>query len=421
MKEIIEIGLGACGINLASSYYSQINEEHNLLSPEKKFSNEQVVHFYESANKTPIPRFIFADFDPLSIDKLLTNPNALLYNQDNLLSGKSTTNGLFPIGFSNGSDIFCQIQDVIRKEAERCESLQGFIINHSLSGGTGSGLTSLLLEHISCDYIACLINNTIIPTTQKNRIFGETALSYYNSILGFHKLIYSSSLSVLSDNLSLTKMSEKLINNEGSFKTLNKSISKVMSALTSGSRFTGLMPLSLPKILTNAIPFPRIHFFASSFFEDSYNKPNFIYSCKKNIFKNKDSLFAFDGYTMSIINSFILFRGSNFTSSEFEDFNKGSITTASEFINNRTIGHSNHVDKQNTKEAAYFNSGKFIGEYLNELLIIFQKQFRKKSFLHWYTSLGMDEMEFVEAESNISDQINEYSYNCNLIEEGDEE
>ena len=34
--------------------------------------------------------------------------------------------------------------------------------------------------------------------------------------------------------------------------------------------------------------------------------------------------------------------------------------------------------------------------------------FRRKAFLHWYTALGMDEMEFTEAESNLNDLVSEY-------------
>lgn len=34
--------------------------------------------------------------------------------------------------------------------------------------------------------------------------------------------------------------------------------------------------------------------------------------------------------------------------------------------------------------------------------------FKKKSYIHWYTKNGMDEMEFVEAESNMNDLISEY-------------
>ena len=31
-----------------------------------------------------------------------------------------------------------------------------------------------------------------------------------------------------------------------------------------------------------------------------------------------------------------------------------------------------------------------------------------KAFLHWYTSEGMDEMEFTEADSNMADLVSEY-------------
>jgi hypothetical protein len=38
------------------------------------------------------------------------------------------------------------VLDVIRKEAEHADCLQGFQMSHSLGGGTGSGLGSLLLS-----------------------------------------------------------------------------------------------------------------------------------------------------------------------------------------------------------------------------------------------------------------------------------
>lgn len=34
--------------------------------------------------------------------------------------------------------------------------------------------------------------------------------------------------------------------------------------------------------------------------------------------------------------------------------------------------------------------------------------YKRKAFVHWYTEEGMDEMEFVEAEKNTNDLINEY-------------
>jgi cell division GTPase FtsZ len=42
--------------------------------------------------------------------------------------------------------------DRIRKLADQCTGLQGFLIFHSFGGGTGSGFTSLLMERLSVDY-----------------------------------------------------------------------------------------------------------------------------------------------------------------------------------------------------------------------------------------------------------------------------
>ena len=38
----------------------------------------------------------------------------------------------------------------------------------------------------------------------------------------------------------------------------------------------------------------------------------------------------------------------------------------------------------------------------------FTAMYRRKAFLHWYTGEGMDEAEFTESESNMSDMISEY-------------
>jgi hypothetical protein len=44
------------------------------------------------------------------------------------------------------------VLDRIRKLADQCTGLQGFLIFHSFGGGTGSGFTSLLMERLYVDY-----------------------------------------------------------------------------------------------------------------------------------------------------------------------------------------------------------------------------------------------------------------------------
>lgn len=45
--------------------------------------------------------------------------------------------------------------------------------------------------------------------------------------------------------------------------------------------------------------------------------------------------------------------------------------------------------------------------------------FRCRAFLHWYTGEGMDEMEFIEANSNIKDLISEYQQYQDMSDDED--
>lgn len=57
--------------------------------------------------------------------------------------------------------------DRVRKLADNCTGLQGFLVFNAVGGGTGSGLGSLLLERLSVDYgKKSKLGFTIYPSPQ---------------------------------------------------------------------------------------------------------------------------------------------------------------------------------------------------------------------------------------------------------------
>ncbi len=54
--------------------------------------------------------------------------------------------------YTEGAELVDSVLDVVRKEAEGCDCLQGFQITHSLGGGTGSGMGTLLISKIREEY-----------------------------------------------------------------------------------------------------------------------------------------------------------------------------------------------------------------------------------------------------------------------------
>merc|ERR1712000_602855 len=76
-----------------------------------------------------------------------------LYHPQQLITGKEDAANNYARGhYTIGRDLVDVTLDRIRKLADQCTGLQGFLIFHSVGGGTGSGFGSLLLERLSVDY-----------------------------------------------------------------------------------------------------------------------------------------------------------------------------------------------------------------------------------------------------------------------------
>ncbi len=87
------------------------------------------------------------------IDEVRTGTYRQLFHPEQLISGKEDAANNFARGhYTIGKEIVDLCLDRIRKLADNCTGLQGFLVFNAVGGGTGSGLGSLLLERLSVDY-----------------------------------------------------------------------------------------------------------------------------------------------------------------------------------------------------------------------------------------------------------------------------
>ena len=87
--------------------------------------------------------------------------------------------------------------DSIRRVADNCSSLQGFLIFHSFGGGTGSGFGALLLECLSTDYgKKSKLEFAVYPAPRVSTAVVEP----YNAVLSTHSTIENSDCTFLVDN-----------------------------------------------------------------------------------------------------------------------------------------------------------------------------------------------------------------------------
>merc|ERR1711861_40901 len=138
-------------------------------------------------------------------------------------------------------------------EAEGCDCLQGFQLVHSLGGGTGSGMGTLLISKVREEYPDRIMETfSIIPSPKVS----DTVVEPYNAVLSFHQLVENADEVMMMDNEALYDIC---------FRTLNHLVSAAMSAVTCCIRFPGQLNCDLRKIAVNMIPFPRLHFFMTGF------------------------------------------------------------------------------------------------------------------------------------------------------------
>jgi len=87
------------------------------------------------------------------VDEVRTGTYRQLFHPEQLITGKEDAANNYARGhYTVGKEIIDLVLDRIRKLADQCTGLQGFLIFHSFGGGTGSGFASLLMERLSTDY-----------------------------------------------------------------------------------------------------------------------------------------------------------------------------------------------------------------------------------------------------------------------------
>ncbi len=93
------------------------------------------------------------DLDPGTMDSIRAGPFGQLFRPDNFVFGQTSAGNNWAKGYyTEGAELIDSVLDVVRKEAEECDCLQGFQMMHSLGGGTGSGMGTLLISKVREEY-----------------------------------------------------------------------------------------------------------------------------------------------------------------------------------------------------------------------------------------------------------------------------
>jgi tubulin gamma len=203
---------------------------------------------------------------PQVINGIQTGPYKNIYNPENFYihSGGTGAGNNWAAGYSMGETVQEEVMDMIDREADGSDSLEGFMLLHSIAGGTGSGLGSYLLERLNDRFPKKLIQTySVFPDTVQS---GDVVVQPYNSLLSMKRLTQQADSVIVLDNGALSRIAADTLHvQEPSFQQTNQLVSTVMSASTTTLRYPGYMHNDLVGIVASLIPTPRCHFLQTSY------------------------------------------------------------------------------------------------------------------------------------------------------------
>jgi len=374
------------------------------------------VYYHEGMEGRYVPRAVLTDLEPGTMDAIRAGPYGNLFRPDNFVFGQSGAGNNWAKGhYTEGAELVDSVMEVIRKEAESCDVLQGFQLTHSMGGGTGSGMGTLLVSKIKEEYPDRILSTySVIPSPKVS----DTVVEPYNATLSIHQLVENADQCFALDNEALYDICFRTLKlSNPTYGDLNQLIANAIAGTTCSLRFPGQLNCDLRKLAVNMIPFPRLHFFLVGFAPlTAAHSQSFrvlsVPELTQQAFDAKNMMCAADPRHGRYLTCAMMFRG-KMSSKEVDDQMLQMVSKNSsyfvEWIPNNLKASICDIPPQGLKMSSVFiGNSTAIQEAWKRVADQFTVMFRRKAFLHWYTGEGMDEMEFTEAESNLNDLVSEY-------------
>ncbi|KAG2619133.1 hypothetical protein PVAP13_3NG140822 [Panicum virgatum] len=397
MRECISIHIGQAGIQVGNACWELYCLEHGI-QPDGQMPSDKTVgggddafntFFSETGAGKHVPRAVFVDLEPTVIDEVRTGTYRQLFHPEQLISGKEDAANNFARGhYTIGKEIVDLCLDRIRKLADNCTGLQGFLVFNAVGGGTGSGLGSLLLERLSVDYgKKSKLGFTVYPSPQVS----TSVVEPYNSVLSTHSLLEHTDVAILLDN----------------------------------------------EFQTNLVPYPRIHFMLSSYApvisaEKAYHEQLSVAEITNSAFEPSSMMAKCDPRHGKYMACCLMYRGDVVP----KDVNAAVATIKTkrtiQFVDWCPTGFKCGINYQPPsvvpggdlakvqRAVCMISNSTSVVEVFSRIDHKFDLMYAKRAFVHWYVGEGMEEGEFSEAREDLAALEKDYEEVGAEFDDGEE-
>merc|ERR1711881_188786 len=426
MREAISIHVGQGGCQIGNGCWELYCLEHGI-QPDGQMPSDKTIgggddsfntFFSETGAGKHVPRCIYLDLEPTVIDEVRTGTYRQLFHPEQLITGKEDAANNFARGhYTIGKEIVDLVLDRIRKLADNCTGLQGFMIYNAVGGGTGSGLGCLMLERLSVDYgkkTKCSFTVWACPQV------ATAVVEPYNTVLCVHSLLEHTDVTIMYDNEALYDICRRNLDIERpTYTNLNRLLGQIISSLTASLRFDGALNVDLTEFQTNLVPYPRIHFPLVTYApiisaEKAYHEQLSVAEITNACFEPANQMVKCDPRLGKYMACCMLYRGDVVP----KDVNAAIATIKTkrtiQFVDWCPTGFKCGINYQPPtvvpggdlarvdRSVCMLSNTTAIAEAWARLDHKFDLMYSKRAFVHWYVGEGMEEGEFSEAREDLA-------------------
>jgi len=424
MREVISIHVGQAGVQWGNACWELYCLEHGIdLSGQMPSDDNDLnddsfnTFFYENGSKH-IPRAVMVDLEPTVIDEIRTGQYRDLFHPEQMLTGKEDAANNFARGhYTIGKELIDATCDKVRRLADRCSGLQGFLVFHSFGGGTGSGFTSLLMERLSSDYgKKSKLCFSIYPAPRISTAIVEP----YNAILYSHTAMEHSDVSFIFDNEAMYDQLRKGLGIQNpSYTNINRLLAQVLSSITASLRFDGALNVDLNEFQTNLVPYPRIHYPLATYqpimgADKAMHEGISVADITEATFEADSQMVKCDPSKGKYMAVCLLYRGDVVPKDVNSAIAKIKQTSKVQFVDWCPTGYKVGINYQpatvvpgsiiapTMRQVCNLSNNTAILEAWERLDYKFDLMYAKRAFVHWYVGEGMEEGEFTEAREDMA-------------------
>ena len=455
------LAVGQCGTELNLFFHRNLSRKNNDTMKNSPYFDPNGA-----------ARCLIIDSEPMtiSLQRLSEKSKTINYNMKNVFHGTEGCGNNWAKGFYTqrirkelSSKILCRIRKILETNGDSMymrvpDKQEGFGLIHSMGGGTGSGLGSLLLTKIAQEYPKQILYTISVTTSA---MVSDVIVESYNSLLTYHAIKDCTDFTFILDNRALWDISYKTRNQHSpKYSDLNDIALDMINDVSFmfGKRYHGnynynynnvhvnsrkkASCLSLSSFGKHMVSNSRLKYLTTVHKGMSIDDLDMDDNCKKNsvtctIATDWDTLkYSACDVTNGLNLASVVVNYDNKNNSNLTNKNNWSSAISNEFFHDQVNSKKYHFKN---KESVLFvdgveNDGKFtmsgsdgisfitnntsITQCLNRALKYFNKLYRRKAFLHWYKGEGMEEYQFVEAQEYMTSVIQAYQDEEKLFNNG---